>query len=107
MLKLSIELADKLRILSDNFGLKITEEQYDEKHFGNAYLILTAEDFAIRILRERGQVFFDLAKPGEPWVDADKKLERLGMHPNPESILSLEQLIDILAREKDRILRAL
>jgi hypothetical protein len=107
MLKLSIELTDKIRILRDNFGLKETEEQYDENHFGNAYLILTAEDFAIRILRDRGQVFADLAKPGGPWVDADKKLQSLGMHPNPESILSLEQLIDILAREKDRILQAL
>jgi hypothetical protein len=105
--KLSLDFADKLRDLRDRFGLQETEERYDERNFGDGWVILTAKDFSVRILRDRSQIFIDVAKPGEQWIDADKRFESLGIHTEPESVLSLEQFIDILAREKDRILQTM
>jgi hypothetical protein len=68
MSKPSMDLVDKLRDLRYRFGLEVTEEQYDENNFGNAYMVLTAHDFAVRTVRERGQVFTGLALPAQKWV---------------------------------------
>ena len=85
MPKLSIDLVKELQTLADLFGLEPKEERYDD----------------------RGQIFVDLAKPDLKWVDADKKVEALGLHPRPESPLTVHQLIEVLENNRERILQSL
>jgi hypothetical protein len=107
MPKLSIDLVKELQTLADRFGLEPKEERYDEASFGNAYIVLTSREFAMRILRDRGQIFVDLAKSDLKWVGADKKVEALGLHPRPESPLTVDQLIEVLENNRERILQSL
>lgn len=108
MPKLSIDLAVKLRELRDRFGLEVVEERYDESNFGNANVVLVAGDFAMRIVRDRGQLFIDLANPNQKWVDADRKSKAWAciQSPNPfsPSTNSLMYLPIIL---KARVLQSL
>ena len=107
MAKLSVDLAGALQEMRQTFGLAIKEESYSERDFGNALIVLVAPDFAVRIVRDRGDIFFDLAKPDLKWTDADKRIESLGLHPDPRSSLTLAQFLTVLRDNKCPILESL
>ena len=41
-------------------GFRETDYMYDERSFGNEFLLLSGPDLSIRIVRDRRQVFFEL-----------------------------------------------
>jgi hypothetical protein len=105
--KLSADLEGTLRELREEFGLEMEEEEYSEAAFGNAFIILAGHDFAMRIVRDRGDIFCDLAKVDRRWRDADKTIESLGLHPDPNTCLTPDQILQALRNHKERILNAL
>lgn len=47
-------------------GLKIIESSYEANSFGNSLVMLKAPSFFLRIIRDRGQVFADIASSTPP-----------------------------------------
>lgn len=52
--------------LFDELGFRMVEDRYDPKDFGNALVILESAELRIRIVRDRGQIFTDVASLLEP-----------------------------------------
>jgi hypothetical protein len=64
---LKYENRDKLYdFLIKDFGLVKTEEYYDEKAFGNFYIILSAKDFLLSYVNDRSFLTIDIASKLEP-----------------------------------------
>ena len=63
------------------FGFRVHEAAYDPHDFGNAIVVLESDDYSIRIVRDRDQVFVDVASPEEPgmWIQLGRLLEAAGI----------------------------
>jgi hypothetical protein len=70
MPRLSDDLDAELRKLKSVFGLEVVRELYAPDDFGNGLVELQGEGLRMRIIRDRSQLFVDLAEPEGPWTNA-------------------------------------
>ncbi|MEW6747576.1 MAG: hypothetical protein AB1486_33005 [Planctomycetota bacterium] len=86
-------------------GFQMGDEHFSPADFGNAYVVLERGCTRIRVVRERGQEFVELASSVEPalWFDADIVLQFLGTPGAGGSLRGLPYLSPLLAREASRI----
>jgi len=47
-------------------GFRVLAGGYDAEDFGNALVVLESDDYSIRLVRDRSQVFVELASPIDP-----------------------------------------
>ena len=78
------------RRLIDRGFLVIVSDQYDEKAFGNAVVVLAGGNVRIRLVRDRGDIFADAASVNFPdeWAPLERVLVAVGVPAvRPEGLL--------------------
>lgn len=78
------DVESKFAKLVERRGFRILAGGYDAESFGNALVVLESDDYSIRLVRDRGQVFVELASPIDPgnWHGLGRVLAAL--HGGPE-----------------------
>jgi hypothetical protein len=74
--------------------LRVVGSTYDEKAFGNATVTLAAQNFRVRLVRDRGQIVAEVACDGtaEDWSSLQRVLHAtLGSIAPPEGIVSADE----------------
>jgi hypothetical protein len=70
------------------------------------FVVFNGDETSLRIVRERGQIFIDLASRNRDWISVDEFLERHKMHPDPGTSLDALRIIALLCERADDIRRA-
>ena len=96
---LSTALKGQASQLSECFHCSLGEETYSHRHFGNATLTLEGQ-IRFRFIRDRGEIFIDVAVKDGPWLQAATVLERIGVSASTSDI---DFIIDELCRNRDRV----
>jgi len=67
----------------DELKLRCIENVYDPIAFGNSFTVLKNDELRFRIIRDRGQIFGEIAPPFDPdnWSDLDEVLRTMGFEP--------------------------
>ncbi len=65
-LPLKEEMLQELPWLFREFGLQITESNFNPKIFGDSFVILRSSAFRVRFVRDRGQNFAEVASLSDP-----------------------------------------
>ena len=62
---------DLYKFLIEDFGFVKLEERYDSKAFGNFLVILSANEFLLRYIRNRSDLTIEIASHSDPskWAD--------------------------------------
>jgi len=77
--------------------LTISSSAYDEEAFGNAEVVLTGQNFHVRLVRDRGDVFADVRSSMSPeWRPLERVLRAVGAGARPEGLLSVEQAAKLI-----------
>jgi len=68
------------RPLVHEHGFRVHTAGYDRRDFGNAVVVLESDECSIRVVRDRGQVFVELASAAEPgnWFPLERVIEAIG-----------------------------
>ena len=103
MAELSCELASQIEQLKKTLLVVLVEETYDPDNFGNAALTMVGPEISIRLVRDRGQVFMDIAQADGEWVDANEILEAVRLHPRPGQSLEMFELTRLICANSGRI----
>jgi len=78
--------------LVDGSGFTLASFDYDSQSFGNFVAIYNRGDIALRVLRDRSQVFVEFSDSGSPWRDKEVILEECGIsrqrYPTIDSLWS-------------------
>jgi hypothetical protein len=71
-------------------GFRVLVGGYEREDFGNALVVLESDSYSIRLIRDRGQVFVELASPEEPgnWYGLGRVLAVLRGEPEEEETWS-------------------
>jgi hypothetical protein len=74
-------------------ALRIVSSAYDAEAFGNAEVVLAAQDFHVRLIRDRGDVLADVrSSVSHEWRPLERVLRAAGVaNAPPEGLLSVEQ----------------
>ncbi|RZJ08349.1 MAG: hypothetical protein EON50_19615 [Acidovorax sp.] len=79
---------ERFGFLETELGFVLTDFCDSPTAFDNCVAQYTREPFALRLARERGQVFVELRCGTRPWLDKEPLLDRLGIgfgrHPPAE-----------------------
>ena len=64
------------REVAARYGFRVIPGGYDAAAFGNSLVVLESGDYSMRIVRDRGQVFVEIASPLDPgnWYGLGKVL---------------------------------
>lgn len=85
----------------EELGMEITTEVYDEKCFGNIWIIARSPGFDLQACRDRGDVIFDISPPRKnDWHLLRAVLVFLGVDCRDASS---EKVIEALAQRLDDI----
>jgi hypothetical protein len=87
--------------LIDSGQLRVEASSYDAQAFGNAMVILASNEFRIRVVRDRDDVFADAASRLEPeeWYPLERAIRAAGVpSAPPESLLSPAQAAGLVER---------
>jgi hypothetical protein len=103
MAKLSTELKTDIELLKKALGVIPVEEAYDPDNFGNAMLTMIGADIAVRLVRDRGSVFLDVAGSDGEWIDGNKIVETAKLHPHAGQSLPIPKLIALVCSNVDQI----
>lgn len=78
--------------------LTIGSSAYDEEAFGNAEVVLAGQNFYVRLVRDRGDVFADVRSSVSPqWRPLERVLRVAGVAgAPPEGLLSVEQAAKLI-----------
>ena len=60
-------------------GFDLESFNYEPEAFGNFVAVYRREDVALRVVRDRSEVFVDAAKAGSAWQDKETLLESSGI----------------------------
>jgi len=95
-------------------SFEVVAEDYSPESFGNSFVELRSPNLCLRIVRERGQVYFETAPISDPadWHDAETMLQFLGVDLACDSccdliLANLPQVADVLNGPRKRELVAL
>lgn len=71
------EVTEQLPWLIHDYGLRIVEDEFDPMSFGNSFVVLESPVLLIRFIRDRGQVFAEVASHSEPrnWFNLEHVCE--------------------------------
>lgn len=109
MPSISDDLSAKIEVLKSLFDVEVEDEIYDPVRFGNGVLTLRSSTFSLRIIRDRGQLFIEVAKPGASWVDASdvlKTLSKIDIATSPSEFdLLYEHLCSDAAEFRSEVVR--
>ena len=80
--------------------LTLRSSAYDEEAFGNAEVVLAGQNFQVRLVRDRGDVFADVRSSVSPeWRPLERVLRAVGVAGvPPEGLLSVEQAAKLIER---------
>jgi hypothetical protein len=75
------ELTEQVPRFFDELGFRIVQDEYDANSFGNSVLTLESHELRLRFIRDRGQLFGEVASPSEPdnWWNLEDVWDILGM----------------------------
>lgn len=93
------EIVEQLPWLLDELGFRVVEERYTPDSFGNSLVILESVAFRLRLVRDRGQIFADIAAPSNPdkWWNLEHVCEIILGH-NIELHFELSVVAELLRR---------
>lgn len=80
--------------------LTIESSRFDPQSFGDSYVILRGGNMRLRLVRDRGEVFAQVASVGEPahWYPLQRVVCAVGVSPAPpEQPLSVEELAGLVS----------
>jgi hypothetical protein len=60
------EVTEQLPWLFQDFGLRVVEDDFDPKSFGNSFVTLESTGLRVRFIRDRGQVSAEVASCSDP-----------------------------------------
>ena len=95
--------------LINTLKLHLLKETYDPNFFGNSIIELGGDTMRIRVIKDRGQIFVDIASPVDPdnWYFLERILEAVGSKTetpmNPDSPETLELSAKLIERHLDAI----
>jgi hypothetical protein len=104
---LSQVFENEIRVIQECLGLRVEEEVYHPSDFGNALIVLKGDKLSVRLVRERGQLFVDLASSSGDWIYADDFLEQHQLHPAPGTSLSVPEAVAVLCAHAEEVKRQL
>ena len=107
MPRLSEELVTEMKMLERAISVSVADETYAPSHFGDALLTMKGPEHAVRFLRDRGQIFMDIAGTDGDWRDANGVLEAARLHPSPGKPLSARELVPVICSHFEEIKRFL
>jgi hypothetical protein len=86
------EVKPLFSFLLDDHGCSLSET-YDSSSFGDSLAILACDDFRIRFIRDRGQIFVDIgpASKNDEWYDLNLVRATILRSPSDE-VASIENL---------------
>jgi hypothetical protein len=111
------KIMPELPLFAKKHGFIETSASYYPESFGDAEVLLDSNAFRLRVTRDRGEIFLDVAPPGtDEWhkleyllefTDPDIKAEDFGIPPNSTKLLlSLEKCLskvqEVLRDEQKR-----
>ncbi len=108
---MSIELPEPLDSLlselSELHGMREVHRQYDRAHFGNCLIDVAGGPLTVRVVRDRGQWFVDVADRARPsrWYYVDV-LRRLLGGKRAETLVSIEDQVEFLRQHLPSLLEA-
>lgn len=106
MPRLSEEFADEVATLMNSYTVVQSQESYNETAFGDGVLILENSQIAFRLVRDRGQVFVDVRKDDEEWVDAGNLLKQHDLHPGTSEVITGRELLLAIVAHSDELCRS-
>ena len=62
------EVITKLPWLFDELDFRIVDERYEPKFFGDSYVTLVSRAFNLRFVRDRGQIFLEVASHSDSGI---------------------------------------
>lgn len=67
-------------------GFRVLAGGYETKDFGNALVVLEPDGYSLRLVRDRGQVFVEVASPEDPgnWFSLGRVLAAIHGKPDEE-----------------------
>jgi len=91
--------------LISSYGFKIVEDQHDSSNFGNAVVVLDSSDFRIRLVKDRDQIFGEVASYSEPetWYGIDRLYEVINLKPIPKQSGSIDDIVAAIEKDLVRI----
>lgn len=99
-------MSDFLQIVSEAFSglltqglLSVESSGYDARAFGNSVVVLGSQNFRVRVIQDRGEVFAETASRLHPesWFPLQRVIRALGViAPPPEGLLTPRQAAAIV-----------
>jgi hypothetical protein len=92
------QIKEALLSFVEERDFEVVDESYSPEAFGNAVVNLQSKDFAVRVVRDRDQIFADVgpAQTFDEWHDLSRVLEFLGHGRADTSAFELDQLASTL-----------
>jgi hypothetical protein len=100
MPSISEEFRNEIDDLRSKLGFLVHEESYDPRNFDNGLLVLRGAGIWIRLIRDRSQIFIDLAANTRKWISAD---DLLGDLDPPVRLPADPRVCEIISAICDRI----
>ncbi|MGO8741845.1 MAG: hypothetical protein ACLQUR_05535 [Limisphaerales bacterium] len=66
LIPLKQELIEQQPWLFQELNFKIVEDTYASKDFGNSFVTLESSSLRVKFIRDRGQIFIEVASPFDP-----------------------------------------
>jgi len=81
--------------------LTISSSLYDARAFGNALVDLAGQNFHVRVVRDRGEVFADVrSSASTEWTSLERALRAVGVVDAPEpGLLSVAQVAKLMEEQ--------
>ena len=101
------QIKQALSSLVESHGFQVIDETYNPKAFGDAVVGFQSRDFALRVVRDRGQIFADVgpAQTLDEWYDLKRVLEFQGRGSTDTSEFELNELVRVLKVNYDELSR--
>lgn len=102
------EMSEILPALADRFDLQVTDDRYAPESFGNSYVTLQSPRIMVRFVRDRGQVWVEVAPLSAPaaWWPLALALEAIGVQL-PETQFDLRSAAALLCDNFQHLAEAL
>ena len=98
------QIREALRLFKEDFQFVVVNERYDPAAFGDAAVILQSKDFALRVIRDRDQIFADVGPADtDDWHDLKRVLAFLGHEGSDSSAFELNELALTLRAHHDEL----
>jgi hypothetical protein len=107
MAMLSVELASEINLLERTLNVSISDETYDLVYFGNAVITMKGPECSVRLVRDRDQIFMDIAGASAELKDANDLLRAARLHPSPGRSLFGKELIRLICANFEAIKKLL